>query len=61
MMVSIQKQLNNSQNVDRAEQKFYTHTLEYLTSRSGKPVKVEDWMIASFEVEYGEEIGAGGL
>ncbi|KAJ7857521.1 kinase-like domain-containing protein [Mycena leptocephala] len=61
MMVSIQKQLNNSQNVDRAEQKFYTHTLEYLTSRSGKPVKVEDWMIASFEVEYGEEIGAGGF
>ncbi|KAJ7470222.1 kinase-like domain-containing protein, partial [Mycena galericulata] len=60
MMVSIQKQLNN-QNVDRAEQKFYTHTLEYLTSRSGKPVKVEDWMIASFEVDYDEEIGAGGF
>ncbi|KAF7358316.1 Kinase-like protein [Mycena venus] len=61
MMVSIQKQLNNSQNVDRAEQKFYIHTLEYLTSRSGKPIKVEDWMIASFEVEYGDEIGAGGF
>ncbi|KAJ7192586.1 kinase-like domain-containing protein [Mycena pura] len=61
MMVSIQKQLNNNQNVDRAEQKFYTHTLEYLTSRSGKPVKVEDWMIASFDVEYGGEIGAGGF
>ncbi|KAF7333207.1 Kinase-like protein [Mycena venus] len=61
MMVSIQKQLSSSRHVDRAEQKFYTHTLEYLTSRSGKPVKVEDWMIASFEVEYGEEIGAGGF
>ncbi|KAF7339029.1 Kinase-like protein [Mycena venus] len=60
MMVSLQKQLNN-QSIDRAEQKFYTHTLEYLTSRSGKVVKVEDWMIASFEVDYGEEIGAGGF
>ncbi|KAF7364573.1 Kinase-like protein [Mycena venus] len=62
MMVCIQKQLNKK-NVDRAEQEFYTHTLEYLTSRSGKRVKVEDWMIASFEVEYedSEEIGAGGF
>ncbi|KAJ7268960.1 kinase-like domain-containing protein [Mycena rebaudengoi] len=60
MMVSLQKQLKN-QSIDRAEQQFYTHTLEYLTSRSGKAVKVEDWMIASYEVEYGEEIGAGGF
>ncbi|KAJ7483808.1 hypothetical protein B0H11DRAFT_2020595 [Mycena galericulata] len=56
MMVSIQKQLNHH-NVDRAEQTFYTHTLEYLTSRSGQNVKVEDWMISSFEVDYGPEIG----
>ncbi|KAJ7912675.1 kinase-like domain-containing protein [Mycena leptocephala] len=60
MMVSIQKQLNN-QNVDREEQKFYTHTLEYLTSRSGKNVKVEEWMISAFEVDYGPEIGTGGF
>lgn len=60
MMVSIQKQLNN-RSVDRAEQKFYTHTLEYLISRSGTQVKVENWMIASFEVQYQEEIGSGGL
>jgi hypothetical protein len=59
-MVSLQKQLNN-QSFDRTEQNFYTHTLEYLMSRSGKAVKVEDWMIASFEVDYGEEISAGGL
>lgn len=59
-MVSLQKQLNHH-NVDRAEQTFYTHTLEYLTSRSGQNVKVEDWMISSFEVDYGPEIGEGGL
>ncbi|KAF7355893.1 Kinase-like protein [Mycena venus] len=60
MMVSIQKQLNHH-NVDRAEQTFYTHTLEYLTSRSGQNVKIEDWMISSFEVDYGHEIGKGGF
>ncbi|KAF7344400.1 Kinase-like protein [Mycena sanguinolenta] len=60
MMVSIQKQLNN-QNFDRLEQRFYTHTLEYLTSRSGKNVSVEDWMISPFEVDYGPEIGSGGF
>ncbi|KAJ7114288.1 kinase-like domain-containing protein [Mycena epipterygia] len=60
MMVSIQKQLNHH-NVDRAEQTFYAHTLEYLTSRSGQNVKVEDWMISSFEVDYGLEIGKGGF
>ncbi|KAJ6495430.1 kinase-like domain-containing protein [Mycena sanguinolenta] len=60
MMVSVQKQLN-TQNVGRVEQRFYTHTLEYLTSRSGKNVTVEDWMISSFEVDYGPEIGSGGF
>ncbi|KAJ7761711.1 kinase-like domain-containing protein [Mycena metata] len=60
MMVSIQKQLNHH-NVDRAEQTFYTHTLEYLTSTSGQNVEVEDWMISSFEVDYGPEIGKGGF
>ncbi|KAJ7328824.1 kinase-like domain-containing protein [Mycena albidolilacea] len=60
MMVSLQKQLNN-QSLDREEQKFYTHALQYLTSRSGTSVKVEDWMIACFEVDYGAEIGAGSF
>ncbi|KAK7006315.1 kinase-like protein [Favolaschia claudopus] len=60
MMVSLQKQLNR-QNIDGAEQKFYAHTLAYLTSRSGKSVKLEEWMIAAFEVDYDEEIGAGGF
>jgi hypothetical protein len=60
MMVSLQKQLNN-QSIDREEQKLYTHALQYLTSRDGTLVKVEDWMIACFEVDYGVEIGAGSL
>ncbi|KAJ7640511.1 hypothetical protein B0H17DRAFT_1216605 [Mycena rosella] len=28
---------------------------------SGRQVQLEDWMIASFDVEYGPEIGAGGF
>ncbi|KAF8209465.1 hypothetical protein K438DRAFT_2012239 [Mycena galopus ATCC 62051] len=60
MMICIQKQLKN-RNIDCAEQQFYTHTLEYLTSRSGTQVKVESWMISSFEVQYQEEIGSGGF
>ncbi|KAJ7649114.1 kinase-like domain-containing protein [Mycena polygramma] len=60
MMVSLQKQLNH-QNGNRVEQTFYTHTLEYLTSTSGRHVKVEDWMISSFEVDFGQEIGKGGF
>ncbi|KAJ7164069.1 kinase-like domain-containing protein [Mycena filopes] len=60
MMVSIQKQLNNK-NVNPAEEEFYMHTLRYLTSRSGQNVTVEEWMISSFEIEYGPEIGAGGF
>lgn len=59
-MVSIQKQLN-SRSVNRAEQDFYTHTLQYLTLRSGQNVKIEEWMISPFEIEYGSEIGTGGL
>ncbi|KAJ7154056.1 kinase-like domain-containing protein [Mycena filopes] len=60
MMVSLQKQLNNK-NVHPAEEQFYTHTLQYLTSKSGQTVIVEEWMISWFEIEYGPEIGAGGF
>ncbi|KAF7347986.1 Kinase-like protein [Mycena sanguinolenta] len=62
MMVCLQNQLKK-RNVDREEQEFYTHTLEYLGSWSGKQVEVKRWMIAPLEVEYddSEEIGAGGF
>jgi hypothetical protein len=28
---------------------------------SGRQVQLEDWMIASFDVDYGPEVGVGGL
>jgi hypothetical protein len=60
MMASIQRKLTVTPS-NTHEKKFYSHTLEYLTSMSGGPVKLEDWMVASFDVEFGPEIGVGGL
>ncbi|KAJ7107926.1 hypothetical protein C8R44DRAFT_986984, partial [Mycena epipterygia] len=60
MMACIQRRLDG-EHINPPEQKFYSHTLQYLTSMSGRQVKLEDWMVASFDVEYGSEIGAGGF
>jgi hypothetical protein len=43
------------------EHKFYAHTLQYLTTTSGQKVEMEGWMISRFDVEYGPQIGMGGL
>ncbi|KAJ7718547.1 hypothetical protein B0H16DRAFT_422470 [Mycena metata] len=60
MMASLQRRLNAAPN-NNQEQTFYSHTLQYLTSMSGRQVQLEDWMIAPFDVEYGQEIGVGGF
>ena len=60
MMVSIERRLDRHSRND-AERGFYSHTLHYLRSTSGKIIKLEDWMISAFDVDYGPEIGAGGL
>ncbi|KAJ7142948.1 kinase-like domain-containing protein [Mycena epipterygia] len=61
MMVSIQRRLDNLPQSTDPERQFYSHTLQYLSSASGKKVELESWMIPSFEVDYGSEIGAGGF
>jgi hypothetical protein len=60
MMASLHRRLNVAL-VNDQEQNFYSHTLQYLTSMSGRQVRLEDWMVASYDVEYGQEIGVGGL
>ncbi|KAJ6522383.1 kinase-like domain-containing protein [Mycena capillaripes] len=60
MMACIQRRLDG-EHINDPERKFYSHTLQYLTSMSGRHVNLEDWMIASFEVGYWPEIGAGGF
>jgi hypothetical protein len=61
IMVSIERRIEENQNRNSPEQNFYAHTLHYLASTSGGHVKLEDWVISPFDVDYGPEIGAGGL
>jgi hypothetical protein len=60
MIVSLQRSLHNRSGSDQ-EQQFFSHTLQYLTTISGHGVKLENWMITSYEVELGPQIGSGGL
>lgn len=60
MMVSIQRRLDHLSEDDR-EGRFFSHALRYLTTASGRQVEVENWMITSYEVEFGRQIGSGGL
>jgi hypothetical protein len=60
MMVSIQRRLDHLSDDDR-EGQFFSHALRYLTTASGHQVEVENWMITSYEVEFGRQIGSGGL
>jgi hypothetical protein len=40
---------------------FYTTSLLHLRTTSGKKVELTPWTITSFDVEFGPQIGAGGL
>jgi hypothetical protein len=60
MMVSLQRRLDHLPDDDR-EGQFCSHALRYLTTASGRQLEMEDWMITSYEVEFGRQIGTGGL
>ena len=60
MMVSLQRRLQTGSD-DNRERQFFAYTLRYLTTFSGRQVEMEDWMVTSYEVEFGHEIGSGGL
>ena len=60
MMVSLQRRLDQRLGGDR-ECQFLSHSLAYLYTASGYRVRVENWMITSFDVEFGPVIGEGGL
>ncbi|KAJ7622505.1 kinase-like domain-containing protein [Roridomyces roridus] len=62
MMVSIERRMEENRGVlNTSEQRFFSHTLQYLASTSGQHIELEDWMISSFDVEVGAQIGAGGF
>ena len=61
MMIAIQKALKD-QDMPTRERQFMRWSLSCLCSMSGQqPEKIQHWTITSFEVEFGLEIGSGGL
>ncbi|KAF7982534.1 hypothetical protein HWV62_28160 [Athelia sp. TMB] len=60
MMVSLQRRISERTSLP-LEHWFFMQSLQYLSTLSGSRVNVEDWMITSYEVEFGQQIGAGGI
>ena len=60
IMVSLQRHIQAKTATDQ-ELNFFSHSLRYLSTCSGQQVVVERWMVTPFEVEFGRQIGAGGL
>jgi hypothetical protein len=60
MIVSLQRRLDHY-SVDERERQFFSHALRYLTVSSGLRVELQNWMITSYEVEFGPQIGSGSL
>jgi len=60
MMASMQRRLDSRVEGER-ERRFLIHSLAYLQRASGEQVKLEDWMITAFDVEFGKKIGSGSL
>jgi hypothetical protein len=59
MMVSFQRSLEQRSGGDR-ELKFFSRSVRYLATETGRQIKWQSWMITSFDVEFGPEIGSGG-
>jgi hypothetical protein len=60
MMASLQRRLKAGTDAEQ-ERRFFAHTLLYLTTSSGQQVELEDWTITSYDVEFGPQVGSGGL
>jgi len=60
MIVSLQRQISQRSDSKR-ERQFFSHVLRHLTTSSGLRVELQDWMITSYDVEFGPRIGSGGL
>ena len=61
MMVSLQRRLDDYTLDGGKERNFYSHSLQYLSTTSGRQIEIQDWMVTSYEVDFGYEIGSGGL
>lgn len=61
IMICLQRRLDEQLDDNDREREFFLHTLEYLTASHGSDVVAENWMVTSYEVEFGPRIGVGGL
>jgi hypothetical protein len=59
MSVSLQRLLKRAS--ETWEHRFLSRSIQVLATGSGRQVELKNWMITSFEVEFGSEIGRGGL
>lgn len=61
MMTSLRKFITHRLGGER-EHRFVSSTLNHLAEFSGEHVvDIESWMVTAFDVEFGPEIGSGGL
>ena len=60
MIVSLQRRLDSCPD-DGHDRQFFSHVLLYLTTSSGLRIELQNWMVTSYEVEFGPKIGSGGL
>lgn len=60
IMVSLHRHLAQK-SLDEPERRFFSTSLRYLSTSSGRQVQVESWMVTSYDVEFGPQIGVGGL
>jgi hypothetical protein len=59
MSIFLQRLLNKT--CEMEERQFLSHSIQFLATSSGRQVELKSWMTTSFEVEFGSEIGRGGL
>ncbi|KZP25836.1 kinase-like protein [Athelia psychrophila] len=61
IMVALQKRLSERRDGDR-ERQFFSKSVTYLQTASGRSVELQDWMVTSFEVQFMPRcIGSGGF
>jgi hypothetical protein len=61
VMTSLQR-IMTKRLCDERERRFFSSTLNYLAEVSGEHVgDIENWMVTTFDVEFGPQIGSGRL
>ncbi|KZP31913.1 kinase-like protein [Athelia psychrophila] len=60
MMIAFQTRLQQQLDGDR-ERQFFSKSVAYLQTASGRPVKIQDWTVSSFDVQFMRSIASGGF